>query len=199
MSCSGLPGSVVPSQLEHPVRTRQPARLVKVMGSPASPTPDGEGTSRLSLQPTCCQRAPVDRPPVEPRGLRPSEHRSSPEALERRRRIAVAGSPTSSGRTVGAVPPAVPDCISLTERSLIRARLVNAREPRRVVHEHPMSCPPSEGSSRRHHEHQDPFHVRRTNAAASKARSAFHRPIPQASPHASARLASEQVLPVGPI
>jgi len=172
----GLPGSVVPAGPS----TRS--------DSPASPPRPGDGLAsgvlllakKMPLASLCNRRVVNGHPQiVRPSSVRactrPAVALAASQQLPRRRRFTVAGVPTSSGRTVGAVPPAVPDCAS-THRAKAhsrghcpsaRAETSRTRTPRVAA--------TARGKSRHRDDHQDPVHTRRTNATAAEARGAFHR------------------------
>jgi hypothetical protein len=133
----------VPLQLEHPVQKQRAVPPRQGDGPAAAPCPSlavsrlatlhaplGEDASRLCLQPTSCQRAPIVRSTVRHRACAHPIVASSPasdprtrrgpfaigqspfgahRSIPRRRRFAVAGSSTPSGSAVGAAPPAVSD------------------------------------------------------------------------------------------
>lgn len=156
--------------------------------SPASPPRPGDGLAssvlllaeKMPLASLCNRRvvnghSQIVRPSSVRACTRPAVPLAASQQLPRRRRFAVAGVPTSSGRTVGAVPPAVPDCAS-THRAKAHSRghCPSARaETSRTRTPHVAAT--ARGKPRRRDDHQDPVHARRTNATAAEARDAFHR------------------------
>lgn len=173
--------------------------------------PRGEDASRLSLQPTCCQRAPSDRSLVELPGLHPSDprFRAPPASSPRRVHRCTASSATPVRRCRLPSLEWPYDWRRTTRRArpcLTHRACAHSPEPCRPTRtetgqttDTPSHALRSVGNPRHPDEHQDPFRVRRANAAASEARDAFHRPVSQTRLHASAHPSFEQVLATSPL